>query len=60
VVDEHALYDATSSIDFQLHPSEENNLIIKILALAGISIKDPSLYQIATTEDNKNIQQEKA
>ena len=60
VVDEHALYDATTSVDFQLHPSEENNLIVKILALAGISIKDPSVYQIATAEDNKNIQQEKA
>jgi len=60
VVDEHALYDATNSVNFELHSSEENNLVIKILALAGISIKDPSLYQIASAEDNKNIQQEKA
>jgi hypothetical protein len=43
-----------------LHPSEENNLVIKILALAGITIKDPFIYQMATAEDNKNIQQEKA
>tara|TARA_R110002167_G_scaffold78188_1_gene216527 strand:+ start:892 stop:1572 length:681 start_codon:yes stop_codon:yes gene_type:complete len=59
VVGDHALYDATQSIDFELHPSEENNLVIKILALAGISIKDPSMYQIASTEDQKNVQQEK-
>ena len=59
VVGDHALHDATQSIDFELHPSEENNLVIKILALAGIAIEDPSLYQIATTEDQKNIQQEK-
>ena len=59
VVGDHALYDATQSIDFELHPSEENNLVIKILALAGISIKDPSMYQIAATEDQKNVQQEK-
>jgi len=60
VVGDHALYDATTSINFQLHPSEETNLVIKILALAGVAIKDPSLYKIAAGEDNKNIQQEKA
>ena len=53
------LYDSTNSVDFELHPSEEVNLVIKILQLAGITLKDPSLYQIATAEDNKNIQQEK-
>jgi len=60
VVGDHALYDATTSINFQLHPSEETNLVVKILALAGIAIKDQSLYQAAAGEDNKNIQQEKA
>jgi len=60
LVGDHALYDPGNSDDFQLHPSEENNLIIKILALAGIAIKDPSLYQIASQEDTKNIQQEKS
>ena len=44
---------------FELHPSEEVNLVIKILGLAGITLKDPNLYQIAGAEDNKNIQQEK-
>jgi len=48
-----------SGIDFELHPSEEVNLVIKILGLAGITLKDPSLYQIAGAEDTKNIQQEK-
>ena len=56
-----ALYNSSAADlqDFELHASEENNLVIKILALAGVSIKDPSVYQIATAEDNKNIQQEK-
>ena len=53
------LYDSTNSVDFELHPSEETKLVIKILALVGVAIKDPSLYQIAGAEDNKNIQQEK-
>jgi len=53
------LYDSTNSVDFELHPSEETKLVIKILGLAGITLKDPTLYQIAGAEDNKNIQQEK-
>ena len=60
VINDTALYDATKSIHFQLHPSEENNLIVKILSLAGISTKDAVLYQAAEQQDNKNIQQEKA
>ena len=53
------LYDSFNSVDFELHPSEETKLVIKILGLAGITLKDPALYQIAGAEDNKNIQQEK-
>tara|TARA_R100000935_G_scaffold48080_1_gene72388 strand:- start:232 stop:912 length:681 start_codon:yes stop_codon:yes gene_type:complete len=60
VVGENALYDSGKSEDFQLHPSEENNLIIKILALAGVSMKDATIYQMASAEDQKNIQQEKS
>ena len=45
--------------DFQLHISEENNLVIKILQLAGVAIKDVGLVQVATQEEVKNIQQEK-
>ena len=61
VVGEKALSNPNASDyqDFELHASEETKLVIKILQLAGITLKDPSLYQIATTEDNKNIQQEK-
>mgnify|MGYP003112151049 FL=1 len=59
VVNEQALYDSTTSDDFELHKSEENNLIFKILQLAGITI-DINLYQVAAQEEIKNIQQEKA
>ena len=60
VINDSALYNPSTSLDFELHPSEENNLIIKILQLAGISTKDSILYQAATAEDSKNIQQEKS
>ena len=56
---ETALYDPTKSIDFDLHESEEVELVNKILALAGVTIKAPDLYQAAVVEDNKNTKQEK-
>ena len=61
VVGEKALYNATAldAQDFDLHPSEETELVLKILTLAGFTLKDPDLYQIAATEDANNIQQEK-
>ena len=60
IVGEHALYDnGLNSVDFELHPSEEGSLVIKILALAGVTLKDPGIYQIASTEESKKIQQEK-
>ena len=61
VVGEKALSNPNASDyqNFELHASEETKLVIKILALAGVTLKDPALYQAATAEDNKNIQQEK-
>ena len=54
------LYDAGNSTQFELHESEETELVIKILALAGIILRDNSLYGIASGEDVKNVQQEKS
>ena len=54
-----ALFNSASAVNFELHASEEKNLVIKILALAGISIDDSNLYQIAAQENVKEVQQEK-
>ena len=61
VVGEKALYNnsAADAQNFDLHPSEETELVLKILTLAGFTLKDPNLYQAAAGEDVKNIQQEK-
>ena len=56
---EKALYNAGRSTDFELHDSEETDLVVKILALAGITMDDQALYQIASQEDIKNTQSEK-
>jgi len=59
VIDGKALYNATSSVNFELHASEEKELVNKILLLSGIMLKDSGLYASATQEDQKNTQQEK-
>ena len=58
VVNGEALYNANNSQNFKLHVSEENNLINKILQLAGITMGN-ELYQVASQEEVKDIQQEK-
>ncbi len=51
VVSEKALYNATGSTHFELHPSEETYLVIRILELAGVVINKPGLAQIAANEE---------
>jgi hypothetical protein len=61
IVNGNALYNPSAADHqvFELHSSEENKLVIGILKLAGISIKDPQLVQIASQEEMKKIQLEK-
>ena len=54
-----ALYNSTTSINFQLHQSEEVALVEKILEFAGLSTKEVQTYQIANQEEMQTIQQEK-
>ena len=55
-----ALYNSTASTNFELHGSEEPNLVIKILELAGVAMKAQDVYQIADKENIEDIQQQKA
>ena len=57
----NALYNpnAADHKHFELHSSEETNLVVKILQLAGIAIKDFNLVQAAAQEEVKSIQLEK-
>ena len=49
VINGKALFNSsdTSKQDFQLHASEEGTLVNKILELAGVSIGDPNLSEVA-------------
>ena len=55
-----AQYNASNSTNFELHQSEETELVMKILELAGISTRELQLYQIAAQEEMRNTQQEKS
>ena len=48
------------STDFELHDSEETELVIKILEFASLSIRDLSLYQVGNQMEGQNTQQEKS
>jgi hypothetical protein len=55
-----ALYDVNNKVDFELHISEETELVYKILQLAGLSIKELQVYQLGNQMEVQNTQQEKA
>ena len=46
-------YASSSSRDFEIHQSDEVDLVVKILGYAGVIIKDPSIVQAASQEENK-------
>ena len=54
-----ALYDATTSVDFELHDSEETELVVKVLGFAGLSTKEIQMYQVANSMEVQTSQQEK-
>ena len=60
LVDGSKLQNSSASVDFELHPSEETELVMKILELAGISTRELQVYQIAAQEEARNTQQEKS
>ena len=55
-----AMYDANSStVHFELHPSEETELVYKILKFAGVSMKQKDIAGAAQGMETLQIQQEK-
>ena len=41
---------AANSVDFELHESEQSEVILKVLLYAGIVIRDPQIVQAAATQ----------
>ncbi len=44
------IYDSSTSIQFELHESEQTEIILKILQYSGIIIRDPQIVQAATQQ----------
>ena len=59
VVNDKALYNDNISVDFELHASEETELVYKILKLAGVNLKNPEIVNAGQTLEQGQIQQEK-
>jgi hypothetical protein len=59
VINDKPLYNSTNGVDFELHASEETELVYRILALAGVAIEKPQLVQTAAGLGVGQIQQEK-
>jgi len=58
VMNQQAMYNNLSSQNFDLHESEETQLVNKILRLAGISIKQTDIMQAGQGMDAVTIQQQ--
>ena len=58
VVNGKALYNSNASVDFDLHPSEEEPIVMRILELAGITIQKPQLQQAAIVDKSSTKQEQ--
>ncbi len=59
IVNDKALWNG-SGVDFELHASEEKNLVVKILQYAGVSMKAPDVVQTSAQKEMAYVQQEKS
>ena len=61
VINEKALYDSNpnKTTNFELHPSEETELVYKILKFAGVSMKRDDIMSAGMGMEMSKIQQEK-
>lgn len=59
-VDGAALYNANDSVDFEIHESEEANLVIKILSYSGIIVREYDVTNAAEAKETKILTQEKS
>tara|TARA_R100000654_G_scaffold11528_1_gene25325 strand:+ start:254 stop:931 length:678 start_codon:yes stop_codon:yes gene_type:complete len=59
VVNGKAMWDPSSTTDFELHPAEESELVYKILKFAGISMDKINIMRAGQVQEQAMIQQEK-
>ena len=53
------MFETTSSCNFELHPAEQIELILKILLYAGVVVRNPEVIQVAASQiQQENINQQ--
>ena len=52
------VYNSGTSQDFEIHESDETDLVVKILAYTGIIIKDPTVIQSAAQKEVNDFNQD--
>lgn len=58
VIQGKALYNSANSTNFELHTSEEEDLVYRILMLAGLTVKQPDVQQSAAAGIQMNKQEQ--
>lgn len=54
------VFNASTSFNFELHPAEQTELILKILLYAGVVIRSPEIVQVAAQQvAQENINQQR-
>ena len=54
------VYTSSGTVDFELHSSEQTEVILRILAYAGIVIRDPQIIQAASAQvQQQNINEKR-
>jgi len=59
IINDKPLYNDNISVDFELHASEETELVYKVLKLAGINLKAQEVVQVGEALESAQIKQEK-
>ena len=59
VINDKPLYNDNISVDFELHSSEETELVYKILKLAGVNLKAQDVVQVGEALETALVKQQK-
>lgn len=54
IVNGQALYNPNTTVDFDMHPADEDKLIHEILKLAGVILREPQMAQAATALEQRD------
>ena len=54
------IYNSATSVNFEIHETEQVELILKILLYAGVVVKDPQIIQVAASQIAQENQNQKS